>query len=73
MFEYIVKVKVQVAQQMSHLNYKEKNYDLMIKNSFDDYIFNSLYNNVLVKKEIIAETELIETVLSLSEEKMDDC
>ena len=73
MFEYIVKVKVQVAQQMSHLIYKEKNYDLMTENSFDDCIFNSLYNNVLVKKELIAETELTETVLSLSEEKIDDC
>ena len=36
------------------LLYKEKNDDFMNKNSFDDYIFNSLYNDDLEKEELIA-------------------
>ena len=51
---------------------KKKNDDLMNKNSFDDYIFNSLYNNDLEKEELIAKAELTGEVLSLSEEKIDD-
>ena len=52
--------------------YKEKNDDLMNANSFDDYIFNSLYNDDLEKEELIAEVELTRAVLSLSKEKIDD-
>ena len=37
---------------------KEKNDDFMNKNSFDDYIFNSLYNDDLEKEELIVEVEL---------------
>ena len=52
--------------------YKEKNDDLMNVNSFDDYIFNSLYNDDLEKEELIVEVELTRAVLSLSKEKIDD-
>ena len=52
--------------------YKEKNDDLMNANSFDDYIFNLLYNDDLEKEELIAEVELTRAVLSLSKEKIDD-
>ena len=33
---------------------KEKNDDFMNKNSFDDYIFNSFYNDDLEKVELIS-------------------
>ena len=51
---------------------KEKNEDFMNKNSFDDYIFNLVYNDDLEKEVLIAEAELTGAVLSLSEEKVDD-
>ena len=51
---------------------KEKNDDFMNKNSFDDYIFTSLYTDNLEKEEQIVEAELTRVVLSLSEEKIDD-
>ena len=51
---------------------KEQHDDYMNENSFDDYIFSSFYNDDFEKKEKISETELIESVLSLSEEKIDD-
>ena len=44
----------------------------MNENSFNDYIFNSLYNDDLEKEELIAEVELTGAVLSLSEEEIDD-
>ena len=51
---------------------KEKNDDFMNKSSFDDYIFNSLYNDNLEKEELITEAELIGAMLSISEEKIND-
>ena len=51
---------------------KEKNDDFMNKNSFDDYILNSLYNDDIDKEELIAKDELAGALLNLSEEKIDD-
>ena len=51
---------------------KDRNEDFMNKNSFDDYFLNSLYNDDLKKKELIAEAELTGALLSLSKEKIDD-
>ena len=51
---------------------KEKNDDFMNKNSFDYYIFTSLYTDNLEKEEQIVEAKLTGVVLSLSEEKIDD-
>ena len=46
---------------------KVKNGDIMNKNSFDDYISSSLYNDDLEKEELMAET-----ILSLNERNTDD-
>ena len=51
---------------------KEKNNDYMNENSLDEYIFNSLYNENMEKEEPIAEAELTEVMMSLSEEKIYD-
>ena len=46
---------------------KEKNDDFMNKNSFDDYISSSLYNDDLEKEEL-----MIETILILNERSTDN-
>ena len=43
---------------------KEKNDDFMNKNSFDDYILNSLYNDDIDKEELIAKDELTGALLN---------
>ena len=48
---------------------EEKNDDLMNKNSFDECIFNSPYNDYLEKEKLIEESK---TVLSLSKENINE-
>ena len=46
---------------------KEKNYDLMNENSFDNYIYSAFYNDDFEKEELI-----VESVLSLNERSADN-
>ena len=48
---------------------QEINSNFMNKNSLEECMFNSLYNEDQDKEEFNAEAELFETILSLSEEK----